>query len=255
LPPPGLSWADLNDDSMDNNNKAPTDNEVVRNDVLPPPGLSWADLNDDSMDNNEAQSELNDSSMGVKRDLDIADLSWVTQNGYGDAPGAYRNLPKTICAYVPNMCSFAPWPASYQQMSVMMPLVPVMMFPLDAGPARHGSDSCDDIAVPVSTPVLTKRDMMKKRQEEIKTIQKDFAEDVVANTPFTRTDLFHVNKRPWEKAKTEYRNDLKISQLKIQTQLDEDVINLALEAVYTGKMKSQEHIHVALEYLRSNSLA
>merc|ERR1719277_48342 len=107
--------------------------------------------------------------------------------------------------------------------------------------------------MPVSEPETTDTELKKlsKRQSEIKLVQRDFAEDIVAKTPFTRTDLFYATKRPWEEAKSEYRTDLKISQLKIQTHLDAGVIKKALEAVSMANMKAQEHVQIALERLRT----
>lgn len=252
-----LSWADFND--------ASTNSEVVCNDMVPSQSVRWADIKDDSKDNEAAQSDLNDASNGVKRDLDIADLSWNTDDGFGDAPGSHRKRMKTMCPDMPNVASIAAWQVSAVQ--VAMPCaVPVMMF--QALPFQG------DIAVQVPSPEIAKLvshpeiilprpettetteaplKTLTKRQGEIKLIQRDFAEDIVARTPFTKTELFNVTKRPWEEAKSEYRTELKISQLKSHTQLNEDVIKRALKLVHVGTMKAQDHVQATLEHLRGKT--
>merc|ERR1719277_2881257 len=91
--------------------------------------------------------------MGIKRDLDIADLSLCTDDGFGDAPGAHRKRMKSMCTDVPNMSSIATWSVSMTQVSIPC-AVPVMAFPFDVTPSHHGLAPHDDSAVQESQQTL-----------------------------------------------------------------------------------------------------
>merc|ERR1712039_27630 len=186
--------------------------------------------------------------------------------GYDDGYGEYRKRSKlSASAPVAQMPVSSLVSAPVIQMPVSC-MVPVIMGPFEPVAVHQYTTSPLTSAVTEETPKknigekrqkemhvteeTAKQTTEDKRKDEIALIRREFSDDVVAQAPMGRARNPNVlSKRAWEEAKAEYRNALKLWQLKIQTSCSEETIKHALEVVHEKKMPAQVHVKLALAHL------
>lgn len=265
-----VSWDDLKDDSIDDLAADLPADSVIRG-----PPVRWADLKDDSMDdlaaNRPADSAIRDFSAvselstGVKRTSEIGCSSVRTDDGFDDGPLADAKRQKCGMGDCGNGMNVID-ESSYQQpmsdasvvalanhlqtmVPVIVPIVPLVDVVASVPP--QGFYLPSEAASFVQPP-----ETIEKREKELENIrgEGEYSTDVIDATPLkSAADLQTLTKRPWEKAKEEYRGNLKVWSLKRQTEYSDDAIRRALEIVHKPKMKPKEHVELALAYLKKAS--
>jgi len=216
-------------------------------------GLKWADIEDDSDDDTIVESGLGDTSMGVKRESDIQlnCSSWRTDDGgYDDGYGGHRKRSKfSESAPEAQMPVSSLVSVAFMVPVIMGPFEPIAVHQYTTSPlTSEVTEETSNKNIEEKRPI--KQTTEEKRKDDIALIRREFPEDVVAQTPMGRAGSPNVlSKRVWEEAKAEYRNTLKLWQLKIQTSCSEKAIKHALEVVHEKKMPAQVHVNLALAHL------
>merc|ERR1711920_228929 len=82
-------------------------------------------------------------------------------------------------------------------------------------------------------------DFVQNNEEQLSVVQRNFPEDVVQNV--IPPELAGMSRRRREKALSEYRNELKVCQLKFMN-FDEEAVRHALKETYRKDIRADQHV-------------
>lgn len=200
------------------------------------------------------RDEPADPSLGLG---ELSGCSLFTNDGFGDQGPAKKprdvsygfaaesyGVPLRDESEIRLAGNFGSLSASSTIMPPVMPpvMIPVMMVPMQPcilpNVLAHSQVPAD--STPEAAPTDTKT--LEKRKNEIQMIQRDFPDDVVAHTPMGRAGNPGITKRPWEEAKAQYRQALKVWNLKSLTHYSESDIEKALELVHRERIHAKDHV-------------
>jgi len=209
-------------------------------------------------------SALSDRSTGIKRCP--SGFTDVTDDGFEESPTADAKRVKRGMGNIAHGTSFSeesyqePMPdarvdALANQMYTMVQVMPVWYVSMTQYLNMVSSGLPQGTALPseAASDVLPQVTITKRENELVKIRGESLLpQHVIDATPLGSVEyLTLILKRKWEKAKEQYRTNLKVCSLKSQTQekYSVDEIKEALNEVHEPKMKPPQHVERALALL------